>query len=359
MVRLELRQPDYRLAGQVRDRINQCFGGPDKVALARDPSLVDVRIPASYRRDYVHFLRLVLHVPLMGGPGDEETQARELARVILLPTALGDDISLVWEAMGRRVLPVVRELYTSDNPAAAFYSLRAGLGLDDALAVEPMTRVAIQNGAAFQIQAIEALGRARKFVECVPTLRNLLSGHSDLVRVAAYEALLEHGSAGIIRRLDVSGQFMLDVVESERDYAVYVTRTGQPKIVLFGQKIPIRRPVFYCPEDELVTINAGGEDEKIKVDRKVPRSIRRSDTFEVVPQVAELVQALGTLPNKGIDGKIEGLGLTYSQVVGVVYGLQKGGHMPARFVLQPLPEMRRIYASMSGAGRPDMPDEGR
>jgi hypothetical protein len=178
------------------------------------------------------------------------------------------------------------------------------------------------------------------------------------VRTAAYEALLDHRSGGTIRRKDISGQFHLDVVETKRDFAVYASRSGEPKIVLFGRNIPVHRPVFYSPPDELVTINAQPSDRKLTVFRKIPRTGQMSEAFHVDPSVPELVQTLGSLPVRNVNGEIEGLGLTYSQVVGVLHGLCKAGHVPARFVLQTSPEIQRIYSSTSAAGRPDMPEEG-
>ena len=356
-IHLELRRPDYRIANMIQDRINSKFGSQEKIASARHPSLVDLKIPSDRRQDYVHFLQVVLHVSLVGAPEQEEAQARRLARAILLPTARGDDIGLTWEAMGRQVLPVVRELYTSDNAAAAYYALRTGLRLGDGLAAEPMMRLAQRDGSPFQIEAVEELGQAKPFLQSTPVLRDLLSSPNELVRVAAYEALTARGSAGLVDRIDVSGQFVVDVVECRRDYVVYVTRTGKPKIVLFGRKIPIRCPVFYCPPDELVTVTGGEKDSAIRVDRKMPRGNLRSEFFEVEPTVIDLVQRIGRLAERGIDGKIEGLGLNYSQVVGVLYGMCKNGSIPAKFVLQRTPELQRMYTSSSG-GRPDMPEEG-
>ncbi len=82
-----------------------------------------------------------------------------------------------------------------------------------------------------------------------------------------------------------------------------------------------------------------------------------SETFKVSPTLEALIQVMGKLPTPGPDGRPEGLGLTYSQVVGVLYGLSKENHIPAKFVLQRPQALRRIYDSTPAMGRPDMPDE--
>ncbi len=357
-IRLELHRPDYRRSRLIQRRLNERFGG--RVAVAKTPSIIELHIPRSRRRDYLHFLQLVMHVHLSGRAGGDERYARELAGAILLPEARYEDIALVWEAMGRQVLSILRKLYTSDNPAAAFYSTRTGLRLEDPMAVDPMIHIARQANSTFQIAAVGELGRARKFLTVLPTLKRMLSDSNALLRIAAYEALLKHGSRSVIRRQDISGRFVMDVVDTEGDYAIYVTLTGRPKIVLFGSNIPLNRPLFYCPKDELVTVNASRTDKRILIYRKVPTpdgSDKRSDIFYVAPRLDELVKIMGLRSTRDPEGNIRGLGLKYSQIVGVLHGLCNGGHISAKFVLQHRDAAGDIYSTVSVSGRPDMPEE--
>ena len=188
-------------------------------------------------------------------------------------------------------------------------------------------------------------------------LKRMLSSKNALLRVAAYEALIKHGSRHLVRRYDISGQFVVDEVETEGDYAIYATISGKPKIVLFGRAMPMKRPVFYCGNDDLVTIDASRTDKKIMVYRRIPGTQRQSDPFYVAPRVSEFIRTLGSRPTQKPDGSIEGLGLTYSQVVGVLHGLCKGEHVPAKFVLQSSDAMRKIYSTIPAAGRSDMPED--
>jgi len=357
-VRLELRRADYRMSNLIQERINQRFSGAESpVATAKTSTVIDLSIPAQWEKDYMHFLRLLTHVHVQGGAGGQERYARRLAQEIELPTARYEDISLVWEAMGRQVFPAIRPLYASENPAAAFYSSRAGLRLGDVQAVEPMIYLAERTDSNFQIPAVGELGRAKRFAQGLGVLKRLVSSPNEVLRVAAYEALSDRGGGGVISRQDISKQFVLDVVNTDGEFAVYASSTGQPKVVLFGQNIPIYRPVFYCQGDDLVTINAIEAEDKVGVVRKVPRTGQMSETFQIDPKVDELVRVMGRLPHRGLDGKIEGLGLTYSQVVGVLHGLSAGRHVPAKFVLQRSEELRTIYSSTPSMGRPDMPEE--
>ena len=175
-IRLELRRPSYHIAGLIERLVNERFTTDEdkKVAEAKTSAMVDLHIPPAWRDDYRHFLELVMHLYLVGGPGGNERHARQLARAIVLPTARHEDIALVWEAMGKQVLGVILEHYTSDNQAAAFYAARTGLRLGDAMALDPMIEIA-QRPSPFQIAAVEALGDASQFRQVARKIKWMLS----------------------------------------------------------------------------------------------------------------------------------------------------------------------------------------
>ena len=353
-MKLQLRHPDYATADLIQRRIKERFPSETEVANAESRSMVAITIPPEFRGDYVHFLRLVLHLPIRLVSGEWELHARQIAEQMQQPAANHDELAMVWEATGRQVVPVLRNLYASTNPAASFYAARSGARLEDRLAFDVLLRFAETNGSPYQVPAIEEIGRYPRETRPASVLRKLVDEPNDLVRVAAYEALVRRGDTSTVTRVDVSGQFKLDIVASRRSYAVYATQTQEPKIVLFGRNMSVRRPIFFESPGELVTINAFGDSAKMTVFRKIQRSGQYSDPYELDFSVRALVQTLGTRPELDQDGRPLGLGLTYSQVVSVLYRLCKQGDIPARFVLQPIPELQRIYEGAASVGRPDM-----
>lgn len=356
-IRLRLRQADYARCDLIQRRINERFQRSQRVANALSPSTIGITIPRAWRGDYKHFLRLVTHLPLRAGPGVWEAHARKIAAAMVMPDAEHDDLALVWEAMGRQVVPLARDLYTSKRPSVAFHAARTGLRLGDEMAATVMLRFAKRAGSPFQTAAIEELGWRRELAHVLPQLRTLVDDESESVRVAAYEALLKHGDRSMVRCTDVSGLFRLDVVRSTRNYVVYATRAGEPKIVLFGRDMAVAKPIFFNPPDDLVTINARSQDEKLAVFRKIPRTGTYSDTFHIDFSVEKLITTLGSLPDRGSDGKIVGMGLTHGQVVGVLYRMCRQGDICAKFALQPLTDVQGIYRGVPAVGRPDMPDD--
>ena len=52
------------------------------------------------------------------------------------PGANHEELALVWEAMGKTILPMVKPLYGSSNAVAGYYAARTGLRLGDPEAME-------------------------------------------------------------------------------------------------------------------------------------------------------------------------------------------------------------------------------
>jgi len=356
-VRLRLRQPDRSRCVQIRNKINERFPGLQQVANALNPGVIELKIPPEYHRRPEYFLRLVTHLPLRSGPASMERQAREIAEAMSSSSAAHDDLALIWEAMGREVVPIVQSLYASKNPPTAFYAARTGLRLRDEMAMEVILRFAGGSEPGLQVQAIEELGRHPTLLRAVSVLRRLVEDPNEVIRVAAYEALLQHGDRQTVTRIDVSGRFKLDLVNSHRGYVIYATQTQEPKIVLFGKDVAVAKPIFLRTPDDMVTINARTADKKLSVFRKIPRSGRYSDVLEVDFLVRSLVLALGDKPEMDAHGNFKGLGLPYGQVVSVLYKMCQRRDIPAKFVLQQLPDVQRIYERASIFGRPDMPGE--
>ena len=352
--RLQLRRADYATADLIQHRINERFRSGPKIANAMNRFVVELKIPREYRDDYQHFLELVMHLPVRFVSGTLEGDAREITALMEMPSANHAELALVCEAMGRQIVPIFQKLYTSKNPAAAFYAARTGMRLEDNLAVEVILRFAKSADSPYQVPAIEELGRHGRIIRGGLALRHLIDDPNERVRVAAYEAMVKRGDRSVVRRIDISEQFKLDLVATRRSYTIYVTQTSEPKIVLFGRDMTVARPIYFESSEELVTANAFSNSKTLTVFRKIPRRGGISEPFQIDFMVRSLVKTLGSQAERGNDGKIMGLGLTYSQVVGVLYRMCKAGDIPAKFVLQEAPGLQRIYQGAATVGRPDM-----
>lgn len=352
-IRLQLQHADYQRADLIQTRIRDRFG--PNIATAKDDSTVEIRIPPAYVRDYQPFLQLIMHLPLRQGSGNWETQAREIAAAMEGSGANHDELALVWEAMGRQVLPVVQKLYNSPNQTAAYYAGRAGMRLEDRLGTEVVARYAQMKGSPLQIKAIEELGKYGRTGGANVALHELLDDENEMVRIAAYEALRQRGDTARIRRSTIKGQFDLDVVTSSRKSVVYASQCIDQRLVLFGGDITVRRPLFFNAPGDVVTVHASSPEDELSIFRVIPRTGRNSQTFQAAPRVEDLVRLMGTMPDPGTQSSIYGLGLTYGQVVGILQRMCQEKDIQAEFRLQVLPEVQKIYKGSVTVGRPDMP----
>lgn len=412
-IRLVLHRPDYAMAKLVQDRINGRFQeGDTRVAVARSPDGIEITIPPSWRDDYGHFVQLLMHLPRYGG-ASIEAHAHRVAELMKDPRANHAGLALVWEAIGRQILPTVQELYTSDMPAVRYYAARTGLRLGDNRVAGPIiTQMAKEAQTVLQLEAIRELGRHPRLYAAREVLEEQLNSQSEIIRIAAYEALARRGGTNLITRYDVAGEFGLDVVQTSGEYVIYATRTGQPRIVIFGRDMSLARPIFFNSKGQEIRIyskepltdpereaylsrvpqsrrkeawqnilDAGerikarregsAEDlvnqkyieiphdkyeamymEHICLMRKLPGGSAYSEPFLLGFGVVPLVRALGGAPRPNPETfKIDGVGLNYGQVVGVLADLCEEGDINAKFVLQAPPTLRRIYEQAPIAGR--------
>lgn len=375
-IRLQLRQPDYLTSNILQKRINFRFGqeGRKPIAKAKTSYFVELTVPPEWKNRYAHFLRLILHLPLRGGAHEDARTANRIAREMEKPTANHDELALVWEAMGKQIVPTVQKFYGSDIPAVAFYAARAGFRLgDEHLAGPVLLRFASTGGSQFQLPAVEELGQKPAYLEAGPVLRKLLDAQSELVRIAAYGALVERGSFHAVTRHPVDEgyyendrpSFTADVVDTRGAFVIYATRTLEPRLVLFGRNMPIASPVFFESSDGLITLynkpadpdaeNPVAQQPHLVVSRKLSDG-SMSKKFAVPFKVLPLIEVLGSRPRPDLHGNIDGLGLTYSQVVGVLQQLCRQNVIQAKFVLQPLSNIHTIYRMTPSMGRPDQPE---
>jgi len=332
---LILNQPSYSLANAITQKINNVFGplghNPGwRAARPVSSDRIDLRIPQQYRDRKSYFLALVRGLYIRSDPTFLEQRARELANEILDPQANADAISFAWEGMGKVILPLIQSLYASSNLQAAFHSARAGAALEDTLAVERLCRFAVDPDSPYRRKAIAQLGRSRAPVAS-QTLRKLLDDTDLEVRIAAYNNLVRLGDIAVKRESVGPGNFFLDTVRCESRPLVFVTRTRQPTVALFG-RMTIDPPVFYTHSDESIMISADSNATSVTLVRKTPAGTV-SDPISASLDLRSLLKLLGN-DAAVTEGQVVGLGLPYSHIVAILKVMCDSGAIPAKFQME-------------------------
>lgn len=338
--RLLLNEPSYTMARKIDSRINERFGQRPRVAEAMSNGFVELRTPAAYADRPEHFLRLVPHLMVDAAPALYERRLRELNEEVKGGDERLDHLSLAWEAIGRVAIPTVQPRYSDSDPAIAYYACRAGLRLRDINAVEAMGRIAATPGHKYRLAACEELGFSH-MPQAARQLAPLLSDSEEPVRIAAYEAMLSYKHPAIQSRpmrspLDASHyNVILDIVESTARPMIYVSRTREPRLAVFGPRTPVLTPIFYNHPRDWVTLNSQGGEGDITVFCRTRQSGVLSDALHVPPRVVDLVRSMADVPVGKREGDFNGIGLPYSLVVRVLQELESRESLTASVVMGP------------------------
>lgn len=345
---LRIRQPQLSTSRAIEARINHRFGEKG-VARAQDEGLVYVLVPRSFNGDWEHFISVCTHLYLNATPGVGAIKARQLVQEALKPDAPLADISWCWEAIGEECLDIIRPLYGHRQPEIAYAAARAGACVGDAPAEEALLDMARAESHPFLLGAVRTLGSRPQSVRISRMLSELLSSDNALVRIEAYHVLAEHGWH-LIRSREVRGLFLIDRVLCEGAPLIYATRTGTPRIVIFGPDASLKVPVMFSAMDDKLTISTHADGRNVVLFDRTgdrPEGVR----LRLPPDLNEILYRLG-------GGSDDGFSMSYSELVGIVHLLAEGGHIPHRFVLQDAPSLREAIEQappvVEPEGRPSL-----
>lgn len=354
--RILLREPAYALSRRIERRINERFGQRPAAAEARSKGIVVLHTPPDYADDPAHFARLVTHMYVHNQPGYNERRLRELARQIVKPGAQRESVSLVWEAMGRAVIPSIQPLYTHEDPQVRFYAARAALRLGDVNALPVMTAFLNESDDhALRLLAIRELAQS-EWPQAGLALAPLVNDPDQQVRIAAYRGLLKHRHPVVHTDyfpsvLDPNHlNLALDVVESNGPPLVYIRRTIMPRIAIFGPRLALRCPLFYAHPDDAVTLNASAPTDDVTIFAKWRGHV--SKPILVPARVPALVTALADVPRLDDAKNLRGIGLPYTQIVRVLATLCEDDTIPAKLVLE-RPPLAELLGPETAPDRPE------
>lgn len=328
---LRLRAPQISVARTMEMRVDQRFQD-EQASKTEDEGLVYVFVPKSFNGDWEHFMGVVTHLYLNGAPGFGTVKAKELAQEALKPDALLQDISYCWEGIGQDALPFIQPLYGHAGPEVAFAAARAGACIRDAAAEQALMEMARVEGHPFQLNAVKTLGALGESTRITRMLTELLGSKNALVRVEAYRILAEQESPAIISR-PVRDLFVIDRVPCEGAPMIYASRSGVPRIALFGQTLSLKLPIMFSAMDHQFTISTPPDGRAIVLFDRTDPSKQAGIERRMRPDVYEMIWRLA-------GGTDDGFAFGYSDLVGILQALSDRQHIAANFVLQDLPHMQ-------------------
>lgn len=356
------------------------------------PTIV-LSVPQRFRRSSGDFLGLVRYMPI--DQAFLEERAKRTVEAMKAEPTMADDLSYVLEGLGEKSLPFVRSLYDYAEPVPRMAALRAGARLSDARAASALRELAETGQSTQRLEAIALLAKIEGGPSVDKTLQSLLLSDELLIRVAAYEALVRRAEKIQIKRLDqytranpdsdlsrvspshlealathrlppgtlqgveremIAGKFFLDVVPIGEPM-VYVTQQGQPRIVLFGEDPRMTKPATVSAWNDRLLMVADSSNSPIRVMYKGPKD-ERTVTRTAPDSLRDLILFFARSSHP--SDPTPGLGMTYSEVVGALYAIQKAGGTNAAFATERDRLKALILETTSGRQtkeRPETPNE--
>ncbi len=339
---LRLRAPQRSVMRQIQARINEHFDN-GRVADPKNEAIMYLTVPASYRGDWERFIGVTMHLYLDGRPELLTGRARRLAEEALKRDAPLQDISFAWEAMGDVALPAITPLMSATySQDVQFAAARAAACIGDPGASSALVRIASTPGHKWQTDAVRTLGMLPPTPGTARMLRKLLDSDSALVRIEAYKMLAANKSNYIVPtvmpRPGVDEKFVLDMVPVTSAPLVYATRSGVPRIAVFGTSVRIVTPLTFTALDDRLTITSVPGSDALTV---FYRPLGPGRTIKILsrPDLAELI---GWLGGYALDADQQ-IDLSYGEIVAIVQALAEkkclvsgaDSQLAAAFVLQP------------------------
>jgi hypothetical protein len=338
-ISLALRQPDYRIASLVRDKLNERFG--EGIAKAVSPSAVDLKVPPEYKNQKQRFISIIKATYLSETP--EVTKERTntfVRRLAVSEDKQGSEIAL--EAIGKESLAKLSALLNLSNEQVRLRAARCMLNLGSDAGLGTLRQITEDKNSPYRIEALEAITTAASRNDAAAISRKLLRDDDFDIRLAAYEQLRKLDDITVAQRL-VGRNFYLEQITQTEHKSIFVSRSGQPRVVLFGAPLRCRKNIFLQSDDGSIIINAPAGQEYVSLIRKHPTRpyippIQLKSSFEL----GDIIRTLCEEPLKTHDEGQVGLGVSYAEVITLLKQMSDKGAVRAEFRAGPLPEINPI-----------------
>ena len=318
-LKLRLMTPSHSRAETIQNTINTLFPREprqkEETAHGRSAETIDLSVPPSFRKRTGEFAELIRHTPL--NVENPEQTAMAIRRSLLANPGAAGAASWRWQALGKRALPMIQDLYEYPEEQPRFAALNAGSKLDDQLAVPPLMELARKSESlTIRTEAIKLLGRMGTNAEIELGLRELLDDPDVEIRLSAFEALDKRRDPHIIG-MEMGRKFVLNVVPSKYRM-IYVSQSGQPRVVVFGEDLAVKVPMtLYSWEGRLI-IKADEGDKFLEVFYRerpeLPATVDR-----VKPDMSSLIGYFARRPTP--DRPETGLNFSYSETISALHEL--------------------------------------
>lgn len=355
-ITVQLDNPSHSRAREIVRAINTAFPRRAREAVARglNDEAIEVTVPAQWRDRPEEFLKLVNFTRI--DQAFKEDWAQRYAQSIVERPELSEDLSWCLRALGPVAIPFVRPLYDHPELRPRMAGIEVGGYLGDPLVREHLEAVVATGAPAARANAMRLMARLPVDGRVNRYLRETLDSEDVELRIAAYEALEELNDP-TVRRRQLGGKFELHQAPSAHPL-IYATLQGKPRVVVLGNDVELRRPLFVQGWDGRLLVNATSTDGPVNTMYRDPIT-GRSAQAEVAPELDRVIELFAHESTP--ESPAPGFDMTYSQVVGALYAIVEAGGVHAQFQTEADRlnlELVRGVAQVEAAERPELSGDG-
>ncbi len=334
-VNLVLGESDFRMTNSIRNRLNELFGdGTAKVVL---PGRLEVTVPAKYREQKQRFISIIKATYLSQSTEITGERIKTFIRKLsALQDADASEIAL--EAIGNQSLSGLVVLLNVSNEQVRLRAARCMLNLGSDAGLATLRQIAMDRGSAYRVEALESITTGARRNDAVRISQRLLRDDDFHMRLAAYEQLRKLDDIAVSQEV-IAVNFYLEQIAQTQHKSIFVSRSGQPRIVLFGAPIRCSDGIFVRSADGDITIDAPAGQEYVSIIRKLPQRPGVIAQLKSSFELGDIIRTLCEEPlKKGEQGR-GGLGVTYADVIALLKRMCDKGAVKAEFWAGPLPKI--------------------
>jgi hypothetical protein len=310
---------------------------------------ITITVPQAYSNDPAEFLELLRYMRV--DQSFPQEFAKRYVEELKASPAMAPELSWCLQAIGKTAIPFLVPMYDYPELGPRMAALEAGAKLGDQRTVPRLIELARSAPGSLRVEAIGLLSRLPSNPNINVAMRELINAPELEIRVAAYEAMAAHMDRAISRMAigpdPRMPRFIVERVPAEEPM-IYVTQQGVPRIVLFSPPstngIGFIKPTLVSLWSDRLIFHAPSASAAVRMrylNTRTGQAIERDapeDAFELIRYLAHQPTPEDPAP---------GLNLSYSEVVGAVYGLSSQGGLAAAFAT----EEDRLRAAILQASR--------
>ena len=337
-IKLILLYPDYKTSGLIRDRINSRFG--EGTAKAVSPGQVEIEVPIEYREQKQRFISILKSMYLQEDPQvSVERVERLIGQLETSENKYASEVAL--EAIGSESLGKLTSLLNSPDEEIRMRAARCMLNLGSTEGLDTLREMALNIYSRYRLIALQAITAGASRNDAATISRRVLRDRDFNIRLAAYEQLRKLDDITLRQEL-IARDFYLEQILQTPHKSIYVSRSGQPRVVLFGAPLYCRQNIFVESSDGNITINAPAGQDYVSIIRRHPKQPNVIAQLKTTFDLSSIIRTLCEEPHKKDVRKQVGLGVSYAEMIALLQQMADKGAIEVEFSAGPLPKISPI-----------------